>query len=135
MAGLEAGADDYVSKPFVAKELSARIRALARRTRTDVDRTSRELLIVESDAADVVIRADKRRLERALTNLIDNADKHGGGLSGVRVVRDEKTVCVLVDDDGPGVPVDERARIFERFAVAAGAIAPAPRELDSAWPS
>ncbi len=34
VAGLEAGADDYVSKPFVAKELSARIRALARRTRS-----------------------------------------------------------------------------------------------------
>lgn len=33
VAGLEAGADDYVSKPVVAKELSARIRALARRTR------------------------------------------------------------------------------------------------------
>ncbi|RBY90195.1 DNA-binding response regulator [Blastococcus sp. TBT05-19] len=33
VAGLEAGADDYVSKPFVAKVLSARIRALARRTR------------------------------------------------------------------------------------------------------
>jgi DNA-binding response OmpR family regulator len=33
VAGLEAGADDYVSKPFVPKELSARIRALARRTR------------------------------------------------------------------------------------------------------
>lgn len=33
VAGLEAGADDYVRKPFVPKELSARIRALARRTR------------------------------------------------------------------------------------------------------
>jgi DNA-binding response OmpR family regulator len=33
VAGLEAGADDYVSKPFVPKELSARIRALTRRTR------------------------------------------------------------------------------------------------------
>lgn len=75
-----------------------------------------EILWVEPDAAEVVIRADKRRLERVLTNLIDNADKHGGGLSGVRVVRGEDTVCIVVDDDGPGVPQDERVRIFERFA-------------------
>jgi DNA-binding response OmpR family regulator len=38
VAGLEAGADDYVSKPFVAKELSARIRALARRFRGTTER-------------------------------------------------------------------------------------------------
>jgi DNA-binding response OmpR family regulator len=33
VAGLEAGADDYVSKPFMARELTARIRALLRRAR------------------------------------------------------------------------------------------------------
>jgi len=52
VAGLEAGADDYVSKPFVAKELSARIRALARRTRAPEPRiriTVGELEIAPAD--------------------------------------------------------------------------------------
>jgi DNA-binding response OmpR family regulator len=35
VAGLEAGADDYITKPLVAKEMSARIRALLRRSRSD----------------------------------------------------------------------------------------------------
>jgi signal transduction histidine kinase len=73
-------------------------------------------LTVRADAADVVVRADKRRLERVLRNLIDNADSHGGGLTAVTVERSGATVCVVVDDAGPGVPEVERTVVFERFA-------------------
>jgi DNA-binding response OmpR family regulator len=52
VAGLEAGADDYVSRPFVPKELSARTRALARRTRVPESRlelTVGDVVVAPSD--------------------------------------------------------------------------------------
>jgi signal transduction histidine kinase len=59
---------------------------------------------------------DKRRIERVLTNLLDNARVHGGGAVGVAVTCTDGALSIVVDDAGPGVAVADRAAIFERFA-------------------
>jgi signal transduction histidine kinase len=73
----------------------------------------------EGSAAPVV-SVDRAQLVRALVNLFDNADNHGGGLTGVRVVSRGGLVDVHVEDRGPGVAEEDRERIFERFARAGG---------------
>ncbi len=69
----------------------------------------------------VVVNADRARLERAFANLVENADRYGGGVVAVEVVQDSAGVCVLVDDAGPGVPLADRERVFARFATSGGA--------------
>jgi signal transduction histidine kinase len=64
----------------------------------------------------VPVLGDRRRLEQVVSNLVDNADRHGRGLVRVAVCQTERMVRIEVDDAGPGVPAADRERIFERFA-------------------
>ncbi|MCZ2860439.1 sensor histidine kinase [Blastococcus sp. VKM Ac-2987] len=113
----DAGSADLVAEPVRLASLTGAVV-----TRHRLDGSAAQLLTVEDDAADVLVCADKRRLERVLSNLLDNADKHGGGVTAVTVARHGETAVVLVDDAGPGVPADEQERIFERFARGSGSI-------------
>ena len=76
----------------------------------------RSRLLIDDAAQDLRVRADKRRLERAVANLVENAETHGGGLSSLTVTRAGDQALVIVDDAGPGVRESDRERIFERFA-------------------
>ena len=82
-----------------------------------------ETPVTSTDRAErAVIRGDRRRLARVIANLIDNARAYGGGDLEITItdanLPDEPLthVQIGVEDHGPGVPVEERALIFERFA-------------------
>lgn len=70
---------------------------------------------VSSAAAGLVVKADKRRLEQVIANLVANARTHGGGVTRLRVERMGDRARLVVEDQGPGVPIGDRGRIFERF--------------------
>ncbi|HTW09091.1 MAG TPA: HAMP domain-containing sensor histidine kinase [Acidimicrobiales bacterium] len=67
------------------------------------------------DAKDLWTLCDRRRLQRVLVNLLDNAGAHAGGALCVRVERRGDEAVIMVDDAGPGVRPAERKAIFERF--------------------
>jgi signal transduction histidine kinase len=70
---------------------------------------------------ELVVRADKRRLVRVIANLLDNAEKYGGGATGVSVDRRNGNVEIAVEDAGAGIPDEDRELVFERFSRGAGA--------------
>ncbi len=59
---------------------------------------------------------DRRSLEQVVRNLLDNAARHATTSVVTSVGQVNGHVVLQVDDDGSGVPPDERERIFERFA-------------------
>jgi two-component system phosphate regulon sensor histidine kinase PhoR len=80
----------------------------------------------EKDAVKLVVdvaprlplaRIDERAIQLAVINLVDNALKYApnGDAVTVRAVEERGTIAVRVIDEGPGVPEEDRLRIFERF--------------------
>jgi signal transduction histidine kinase len=63
-----------------------------------------------------VVRTDARRLERIVGNLVDNAERHGRGLTSLTIERDTSTVRIIAADSGPGIDPDVQERLFEPFA-------------------
>ncbi len=59
--------------------------------------------------------ADQRLLLRAVGNLLRNAQKYGDGKVMLSAARTAEHVEIVVEDNGPGIPEQERERIFEPF--------------------
>ncbi|MGX5735105.1 ATP-binding protein [Bosea thiooxidans] len=60
----------------------------------------------------VVIRPDAFR--RLMTNLVSNAARYGDRIA-IRATHDARYLIVMVDDDGPGIPPDQREEVFRPF--------------------
>jgi len=61
------------------------------------------------------IDADPRLLSRAVCNLLGNARRYADTRVVLRASRVGEVVTIAVDDDGPGIPVEEREQVFAPF--------------------
>ncbi len=73
--------------------------------------------VVDLDEALPAVRADREGVQEALINILDNAVKYGGSAKFIRVATGVRMDDVFIDveDHGPGIPPEYRARVFETF--------------------
>lgn len=92
---------------------------LAALARTEAERPHAvPVSVVDDDTT--TVPGSREQLARVVTNLVDNAARHAESQVTIGVSRTTTPagdrVRLEVDDDGPGIPLDDRERVFERFA-------------------
>jgi signal transduction histidine kinase len=78
----------------------------------------RVTLVAETGGGELMLKADPDLIRRVIENLLDNAIRYtpSGGRVSLSLADLGKELCVSVADGGPGIPEEERARIFEKYA-------------------
>ncbi|PZG44219.1 hypothetical protein C1I98_17455 [Spongiactinospora gelatinilytica] len=82
-----------------------------------VAKQSARRAMVRTRLVPAVVHGNAGHLERLVTNLLDNAEQHARTQITVSLTadQDQDQVVLRVADDGPGIPENDRERIFERF--------------------
>jgi signal transduction histidine kinase len=111
--------------PSEVEEFDLGEEALLRLTRERAHAGRRGVQLEVTPRGDLRLRGDREAMMLAVTNLVSNAIdwSPAGGQVRAELVGDAAGVSVTVDDQGPGVPEADRARVFEPFfrgAAAAG---------------
>lgn len=88
------------------------IRALLEELKSDAERQGHQTQLKVFGDPLVVIRPDAFR--RLLTNLVSNAARFGDRIA-ISATHDARYLIVMVDDDGPGIPPDQREDVFRPF--------------------
>ena len=65
----------------------------------------------------LMIKGDPQQLSLLVRNLLENAIQYtpGGGKVGISARRSQRGIEFAVEDNGPGIPLEARERVFERF--------------------
>lgn len=108
-AGLTFAREESETEPSRTVDLAALVESVA----TDLSDLGRDVTVEEAGPLPWPCRP--AGLKRALRNLIENAVVYGGR-ARVALARGPEWLEVRVDDDGPGIPDEQRERVFEPFA-------------------
>lgn len=104
-----------------ANTLSLEVMQIGELTRRAVHSVTRRLggaepvIEVDPQLDTARVLVDRRRFERIMANLMDNARHYAGGVVAVRVVVHGDHVELNVDDAGPGISESDQEHVFERF--------------------
>jgi signal transduction histidine kinase len=86
------------------------VRASAQRLR------SVSLVVIDTSAVEPVrVRGDAAALGRLVDNLVSNAVRYAASAVTVTLLADNRDAVLTVADDGPGIPIADRERVFGRF--------------------
>jgi signal transduction histidine kinase len=105
---LQYSRDEMTTEPVRRTDLTALIQSVVD------DLADAGLDVIFSEAPPVLIDCRSSALRRAITNLVDNAVKYGHKAQVTLEVQ-AKYVAIAIEDDGPGIPEQELARVFQPF--------------------
>ena len=113
LARLEGGGGVLQIAPLQVRELFDRV--VARHERSA--QSAGVSLEVDIQPGGEVIAVDRTRFEQALQNLAANALRYAPAGTSVRLeaMQESGTVTIRVSDEGPGIPLEHLARVFDRF--------------------
>jgi signal transduction histidine kinase len=78
-------------------------------------RDSTDLRVDSTGVSAGRVVGDERRLSKMVRNLADNAARHARATVALSLREESEALVLALDDDGDGVPLAERTRVFERF--------------------
>ncbi len=102
--------EDATEETFQETDLSALCKSVV----ADAADIDKDASFQAPEGTRVVVSCRPIALRRALRNIVDNALAYGGR-ARVAVERSADAVVIVVDDDGPGIPDSDQARVFEPF--------------------